>query len=218
MDNNNKKEKQSNLEPLLELATATFTEMGLDLIGLDEARKATQQSTSLTVAWGLHQLASQPNAEDIKQGATCRKHISTILNNYEDALKDVPSDLVKRCQALVLIDTEAKAADAPVASAPLADAEAAAPLAEAEAAAEKANDNVAKAGEDGAALNEPESKRRKVEGTPNSKGSPAKLAKTIKAMSPKKGRGGGRGGKGKGKGKRNNGASKVASPIVAVAK
>ena len=72
---------QSKLEPLLDLTATTFADIGLDSVDLSEARQAVRQSTVLTVTWGLHQLSSQPNADDIKQGVTCRKHVATIMDN-----------------------------------------------------------------------------------------------------------------------------------------
>ena len=110
------------------------------------------------------------------------------MNNYKDSLKDVPGDLVKKCQALELIDSEAQAAEASEACAPLADAEA---VATSEDAADKAKGNVAN---DDDVADEPASKRRKVESPVKSKASPAKPSKTITTMVSKKGRGGGGGG------------------------
>ena len=155
---------QSKLEPLLDLTATTFADIGLDSVDLSEARQAVRQSTVLTVTWGLHQLSSQPNADDIKQGVTCRKHVATIMDNYEECLKDVPEDLVNKCKALLAIDLEVKNANAPVP--PLADGAAVARLADQSAEAGAGNggaEAVAQAEAVPVADDEPASKRSKDE-------------------------------------------------------
>ena len=155
---------QSKLEPLLDLTATTFADIGLDSVDLSEARQAVRQSTVLTVTWGLHQLSSQPNADDIKQGVTCRKHVATIMDNYEEFLKDVPEDLVNKCKALLAIDLEVKNAKAPVP--PLADGAAVALLADQSAEAGAGNGGAEAEAEAEAvpvADDEPASKRSKDE-------------------------------------------------------
>ena len=101
------------LEQFMNLADATFTDMGLPADVLEPSKRLAHAAHVSTVGWGLHQVSSAAAVDHIVSGKPARDTIRLIMQNYPSIVeKDIPEELRTRVLELCALDgDQAEVAD-----------------------------------------------------------------------------------------------------------